>query len=77
MRSRPGLLLECSTKTTVPGPIASVPALEEIEDTSVGDAIAERVVAALQTAYLVKLAQAGDVDGDVGQNRCQMLDVRC
>jgi hypothetical protein len=36
----------------------SVAALEEIEQARVGDAIAERVVAALQTAYLVQLAQA-------------------
>jgi hypothetical protein len=34
-------------------------------------------VTPLQLTDLVKLAQAGDVDGDVGQNRCQMLDVRC
>jgi hypothetical protein len=34
-------------------------------------------VTTLQAAYLVELAQAGDVDGDIGQNRCQMLEVRC
>ena len=56
---------------------ASVSALEEIEHTRVGDAVAQGIVATLQAADLVALAQAGDVDGDVGQNRCQMLEVRC
>jgi len=32
-------------------------------ETRVGDAIAQRVVAPLQTAYLVELAQAFDFDG--------------
>lgn len=44
----------------------SIAALEEIEQAVVGDAVAQGVVAALQLADLVKLAQAFDFDCYVG-----------
>jgi hypothetical protein len=54
----------------------AVAALEEIEQPSVGDAVAQRVVTSLQLADLVSLAQAFDFNCDIRHSGEQRSEVR-